>query len=179
MEQQIAVAAGAALRAVSPGEFRLRAVSAAQLHLTLKFLGEQPAERLSVAQEALASALQGARSFIVRYESWGVFPLRGPARIVWCGIGAGAADLRQLAARVEERFAQFGFERDARPFTPHLTVARVTEDLSRGALRRAVGGLPALQLEQRIDGVTLFRSELRPAGAVYHPGCQVPLTNAG
>lgn len=103
-------------------EFRLTAPG--RIHLTLKFLGDVDAEDLDRTVEALAP-LSGVRGpFDAATGDFGVFPSARRARVLWAGVGEGSDRLGALARDVEALLEGIGFEREARPYVPHLTLGR-------------------------------------------------------
>ncbi len=92
------------------------------IHLTLKFLGEISEERLREVTEVLRT-LEAFENFSVEVKGFGFFPDARRPRVFWAGLEAPPA-LPQLAERVEAAMEKLGFAREARPFTPHLTLAR-------------------------------------------------------
>jgi 2'-5' RNA ligase len=90
-------------------------------HVTLKFIGEKPADALDQIQQALSS-IQAA-SIEVAFRGCGFFPSPKAARVFWVGIEA-SPELSSLAAAVEEATAALGIPREEHRFTPHLTLAR-------------------------------------------------------
>ena len=116
---------------------------------------------------ALARAVTGVAPFALAIEGLGAFPNPARARVVWAGIGDGAATLGALAGRVDHELAATGFPPEDRPFSPHVTLGRVREPkrnerLAEG-LARERAGFGAV----RVDRVTLMRSALSPLGARY------------
>ena len=96
----------------------------------------------------------------------GAFPPRGPSRVLWAGCGAGAAELVRLAAAVESAFVAEGFAPEERPFSAHLTLARVREPDSGRRLARALPEVPPEPFGVvAASSLVLFRSELTPRGA--------------
>jgi 2'-5' RNA ligase len=131
------------------------------VHVTLKFLGTTPRERLSPLEEALAGVARGRRPFVVGVEGTGFFPSKGAPRLFWAGVGTGAGELAGLAGGVERACVALGFPAEERPFHPHVTLAR----LSGGKIP-----LPAPVLPRRkftVGSVALMKSETRPGGPVY------------
>ncbi len=96
------------------------------LHLTLKFYGEVPGERLEVIQEAVRSAGEGAAPLPLRLADLGAFPGLSRPRVLWIGIEAPPA-LEILQDRLERRSEAIGFPPEGAPFRPHLTLGRVRE----------------------------------------------------
>jgi 2'-5' RNA ligase len=91
------------------------------LHVTLKFIGEKPAEIVEEIKRALSGIR--AESIKVSFRGYGVFPTAKAARVFWVGIDAGA-QLAALAKAVEEATFTLGIPKEDHPFAPHLTLAR-------------------------------------------------------
>ncbi len=138
------------------------------VHLTLKFLGyiqEEDVERISQAVGPVVSAWE---PFEVSVKGMGGFPSSRSPRVVWVGVERGKEQLQSLQQAIETKTAELSFPSENRPFSPHLTLGRVRSPRGKAALARAleehkeaeVGGF-------RADEVFLFRSELKPTGAVY------------
>jgi 2'-5' RNA ligase len=91
------------------------------LHVTLKFIGEQP----DPAIEGIEAALRmiSAPPVVVEFRGCGFFPTATAARVFWIGVDGGA-ELARLAAIVDEKTATLGIAKEDRPYTPHLTLAR-------------------------------------------------------
>lgn len=149
------------------------------MHLTLKFLGEVPDERDAEMRAALERAVSGARAFTVTVGGCGVFPSEQRPRVLWIGIAAEPA-LELLQHGVEREFAPLGFETEARPFRPHLTLGRAARDAAAGDLRRVAERLATVSYEgvARIESLDLMRSTLRPQGATYDVWQRQPLGDA-
>ena len=98
-----------------------RWVQPESLHVTLKFIGEQPEAKL----ERIKNALHGARceSTTMKFCGYGFFPTPGSARVFWIGIEADG-NLAKLANLVEVGLQPFGVEKERHGFSPHLTLAR-------------------------------------------------------
>lgn len=155
----------------------MRWAAPTRLHFTLKFLGDVEEEGIEAARRATAEAARaGPAPFRLDLEGLGTFPHRGPARVVWAGCGAGAAALRALAAAVEEAFVAAGFPREERPFSPHLTLARVKDPLSGRRLGQALASVPGEPFGSVVVGsIVLYRSDLSPAGPDYSELLRVAL----
>lgn len=164
----------------APGA-RIQWVRPDSIHLTLKFLGEIADTRVEEIRSALAPTIQAQARFSVEVGGFGVFPnLRAP-RVLWVGVsgqGDRAITLARLAADVDAGLDALGFPREAKPFSPHLTLARIKERSREVGKALAESGLMA-QAERvgslKVDAVALIRSELKPSGAVYTPLWEVPL----
>jgi len=91
------------------------------LHVTLKFIGEKPAEKVEEIKPALAGVHGNALG--LNFRAFGFFPTPKAARVFWIGIEAGAG-LAALAASVDKATASLGIPKEDHPFSPHLTLAR-------------------------------------------------------
>ena len=133
------------------------------VHLTLKFLGEVPEESLDNIGGALRKVAERHEDFEIETDGFGAFPSARKARVLWAGVGEGAARLRDLAGDVENALELPGFEKEGRPYAPHITLGR--------ARRRSVDlpprdeAPPGLRFPAR--RLKLVRSVTGGGGVVY------------
>lgn len=161
----------------SRADVSARWVDPDNLHITLWFVGEVTDDRAAALHRALDTPFAAA-SFQLRVKGCGAFPLSGPPRVFWLGIASGLEPIGQLYGEVRGRLVAVGYEDEKRPYSPHLTIARVKE-IGRGAarpVRDALAAVPADCGACRIEAVTLFRSRLSPKGSRYEPLLRVPLS---
>jgi 2'-5' RNA ligase len=137
------------------------------LHLTLKFLGEQPEERIDDVGAAIKNVARRHRELLMTLDGIGAFPNFRRARVVWIGVGQDPR-LELLHHDVEVACEGLGFEVEGRPFRPHLTLARVrqplAEDRARILFREAKR--TTYHTEFMVRSIDLMRSDLsaeRPA----------------
>jgi 2'-5' RNA ligase len=137
---------------------------AGNLHITTKFIGEWPPERLPELRTALAG-----------------LPRRSPIQVslrkvgFWCGIEA--PGLAELATDADNATAGLGIPRETRPFSPHLTLARIREPAALDKLHTAAGALPSLEFGQfESRSFFLYESQLRRGGSVYTKLAEFALT---
>lgn len=146
----------------------LRPTAAEQIHLTLEFIGELAPAEIARAERALERAARRHAPFDLATAAPGVFPSPRRPSVVWLGVGGDARALAALQRDVRLGLAPLGHDPEARPFRPHLTLARVRSARVRAALTAALRELPPLEpVEWRVADVALMASELRPAGAVH------------
>jgi len=164
-ERERVLAATAALRA-SP--LPVRWLHADAYHLTLKFLGEVPEERLGAINAALLPAADGAARFAVELGGAGVFPNPHRPSVWWIGIGP-SRPLAELQAAVEAGLAPLGYPTEARAFSPHLTIGRTRRGAPASAFRAAESWLQNVAYQSTIivETVDLMRSHLTSHGARY------------
>jgi 2'-5' RNA ligase len=147
----------------------------AALHLTLKFCGDVPEERVDELIERCAPRVCGIQPFDVAIAGLGAFPNAREARVIWAGITSGAGELARLARKLDSACARLGIERERRPYQPHLTLGRLRQP-RRVALERLV---PPSGIAFRVAGVVCFHSRLSPRGAQHVPLARLPLGAAG
>ena len=166
------VAAGLeALRAELP---RARWVRPESQHLTLKFLGETPSAVLQALAADLAPRLAGLGPVAVRLHGSGFFPSPARPRVAWLGGSAGGA--APLVEIVEEVAGAHGFPRERRPWSLHVTQARLDRPWPQAAVERFLAWGDGLQLEPfTCAELVLFSSRLERGGAVYVPLARMPL----
>lgn len=154
----------------------VRWVPAEQLHLTVKFLGEVDDRRVAAVGRSVTDCGTTLGAFTMSTAGAGCFPPRGRARIVWGGVTDASGRLGALTEAVEAAMESFGFARERRPFSPHVTIGRVREGAATDALRAAVGAAPLTCVEQEVAAMTLMSSVLSPRGPTYAPVCRARLT---
>ena len=158
-------------RLKSGGHTGVKWVDPRGIHLTLKFLGDVAVDRLDNITAVLAEATRGIPRFQLEIGGLGVFPNPRRVRVVWVGISGEIDKLQQLQQRVESSLAKIGFPAEARQFTPHLTLARVRDQVSPDE-RQSFGHLiGSTDFKARhsimVDTVFLMRSQLTRQGAIY------------
>ena len=145
----------------------------ANLHITTKFIGEWPEERLGELKVALA-ALESRPPIAVHIRRVGFFPNPHAPRVFWCGIEAPGLDT--LTAHTDGATAALEIAREPRALSPHLTLARIKETVPLQPLRQAVAGLPSLEFgEFQAASFFLYQSTLKPSGSVYTKLAEFPL----
>jgi 2'-5' RNA ligase len=151
-------------------------VAEANLHVTLKFIGEVDEARVPELVEAIRGAASHAAPFDVGVRRLGGFPNAGRPRVIWAGLdGAGA--LAALAAQVDGALAALGIPRESRPFDAHVTLGRVREPRANRALADALAGGGDFG-RLAVTSVSLMRSDLQPGGARYTELATVLLAGA-
>ena len=131
---------------------------------------------------AALAALPGRAAIPVQMRRLGFFPNPHSPRIFWCGIEA--PGLSELAADTDLATAALGVKCEQRPFSPHLTLARIRERAEIQPLREAIAALTTPNLTTPEFGgfqaasFFLYRSTLRPAGSVYTKLAEFPLTKS-
>lgn len=143
-----------------------RWVRVESLHVTLKFIGETSPEKAEGFKAALA-AIPTRDVFSIGFRGLGFFPNERHPRVLWAGVEAGP-EFTALAVGVETSLEALGIAREARAFSPHLTLARFDSPRELDALHSAVGGAASLEFGvTTAKGFHLYQSVLKPGGAEY------------
>jgi 2'-5' RNA ligase len=146
------------------------------LHVTTKFIGEWPESRLPELNAALA-ALPPREPIPVGIRRLGFFPNPHAPRIFWCGIEA--PGLPELAATTDAATAAVGIPREKHAFSPHLTLARIKNQVPLQPLREAIAALPSLEFGAfEARAFFLYQSVLQPSRSVYTKLAEFPLTKS-
>lgn len=161
----------AIVRAISPLRERAGPVSwtrAENLHLTLKFLGEVPGERVEELGGWMAEAARDIPPFDLLLEGAGGFPSMSSPRILWVGIREPLDPVRKLHQNMENVLSAAGFPREGRPYHPHVTVGRVRQRLPAGWAERIAAALSGKRFGiAQARSYRLYESRLSPAGSAY------------
>ena len=147
------------------------------LHLTLKFLGDVPVDRVEPLSQALLRAAKLSPPFEMVIQDCGVFPPRGKPSVLWIGAGTHASGVlpptkplssaQLLHGAIEDECAKVGFVRDKRSFHPHLTIARLRNPQGARRLADLHQEIGFNELSVQVTEVCLIRSELSSAGSRY------------
>ena len=149
-----------------------RPVRAGMIHVTLKFLGDTTQEQVESLQWSLDQIASISSVLELNVRGIGVFSSWSHPRTIWLGLIANT-ELNILASKVDQVCIPLGFPAEMRPFSPHLTLARVTEHINPQKTRRSMEQLQQLQESDfgsfQADHLTLFNSTLSPGGSIYSP----------
>jgi 2'-5' RNA ligase len=150
------------------------------IHLTLKFLGAVPSQRVASISAALAPTVEGIRPLELSLGALGTFGGRRGARVVWVGVEGDVERVAELQRRVEAALERLGFPSEHRAFSPHLTLARVPDHVGSTERERLWDLTKALPppaaVRVTIRELSLMRSILGPGGAVYERLAAFPLS---
>lgn len=162
--------------AVGDGHARIRWVRIESLHLTLRFLGPTPLDQAAALARVADGVAAAAAPFEVLIAGSGAFPAYGRPRTLWLGIERGGDGLAGLAAGLARGLSADGGgdgardDRDDRPFSAHLTLARtdglrLASEAAQALAEAAAGNAWSFVA----DRMVLFRSHLGSGPAWYEP----------
>ncbi|MHB1340182.1 MAG: RNA 2',3'-cyclic phosphodiesterase [Coriobacteriia bacterium] len=147
-------------------------VTPENLHITLKFLGTLPDDTLPEVESIAVETCAGFRPYPISLAEVHAVPRLRTARMLWTGIGAGAARTSALASAIEHAMEAAGHTRNERPFSPHVTLVRAREPQAIpfeaiDAANRFLYGADERDIAMSVRGVTVYSSTLTPQGPVY------------
>jgi len=161
LQEKLKAAGGAPVRWVDP----------ANIHLTLKFLGDIDSGITGGITAALEAAASGTHPFSVAVSELGVFPNPSRVQVVWVGLSGDLDKLNQLQKRIEDGLVPLGFKAEGRAFTPHLTIARVRDYASPDARQQLGQLIGKTRIDAKygikVNAVQLMRSQLTREGPIY------------
>ena len=148
--------------------FRVKWVRPQNIHLTLKFLGDTATADTDKIVEAMTLAARGCPIVSLTAKGIGVFPNVRRPRVIWAGLNGQLETLVNLQQTLDAHLADLGFARDTRAFKSHLTLGRVKGKIASDRMKAAIDKLKEFESEPfEANRVILFKSDLRPSGAVY------------
>jgi 2'-5' RNA ligase len=150
-------------------EARISWVKPSNIHLTIKFLGDVEAARIPAVCSAAERAVRLSSTFDIEVGGAGCFPSAKSPRVFWVGLTAVPNPLAQLHGSIENELASEGFPREARRFSPHLTIGRVRSPKQASLVAEELirDGFDAESF--RVVEVIVMRSDLNAMGSVYTP----------
>jgi len=158
-----------ALQNACPRGPRVKWVERPNLHMTLKFVGDTPAEKLGEIIEIAEESAGECSPCRLDLRGVGCFPPRGAPRTLWMGLGEECPELTELAYVLGGRLVKAGLaEAERHPFTAHFTLGRVKDRGGGRTLREAIEHLAEQPVgEMSVDRFCLLSSDLTPQGPVY------------
>ena len=139
------------------------------IHLTLKFLGDMSEDQLEKLYQGVAEGAQGITSFEIRLSRLGAFPNLKKPRVIWIGIEDGKEKLIQLQQKLEDSIFNYGFPKEDRKFSAHLTIGRVKSPRGLDDLVTIMKNTPFESNSIGIREMVVMKSTLTPEGPIYTP----------
>ncbi len=148
-----------------------RWVDPSSIHLTLKFLGNVPSDRITTISQSIKTAAGEVKPFKLEINGLGAFPSLFRPQVIWIGLSGQVDQLKKLQTAIESQITPLGFPMENRPFTPHLTLARVRDTASVTERQKLGEKVSTTDLRSgfsiSVNSISLMRSQLTPAGAIY------------
>ncbi|GIW98201.1 MAG: RNA 2',3'-cyclic phosphodiesterase [Pirellulaceae bacterium] len=156
----------------------VRWVPPENLHLTLKFLGDTPLERIPAIHQCMESAAANIGPVAMRIESCGCFPPHGVPRVLWAGVHVEGDGLLTIYQRLDDGLAELGIRPESRSFHPHITLGRTTRAVAReqADLRRVLQSTN-FATHCWAEQIVLYSSSRGQKGVEYTSLATVPLAS--
>ena len=148
----------------------IRWVDPYSTHLTVKFLGEIERSLIPALQQSIQLALQDVEEVEVEAAGLGTFPDARAPRVLWIGLRGDVQVLNIVQKRLDEELVKLGLPPEKRPFSPHLTLGRISDRASKevaSGIGRLMVSMPASEIEFTVKTLSLMESKLTPRGAQY------------
>jgi len=165
-------------------DMRISWAQPASIHLTIKFLGDMDEQVIDPLRAALAQAIASQIALNVPLERLGAFPRPQSPRVLWVGPsenwerGMEAKRVAEIHGAIEQACEELSFLRETRPFSPHLTLARIKVGERHVGVALAKGGVldrPLSLGSLAVESIALMKSELKPTGSIYKKLWQVKI----
>lgn len=154
----------------------VRWVRPTSIHLTLKFLGNIHPTQVDDIAAAAAQVIGEDSPLTLCAAGLGAFPSQRKPRVIWVGLRGEVERLAKIQTDLEKVLEPLGFAREERGFRPHLTLGRVKD---RRRLQPLIEALSKLEIPEfnsfDVDEIILYKSDLRPTGAIYTKLHRMPL----
>ena len=147
------------------------------LHLTLKFLGPTPEDKIEDISAVLEKVAGGLARFNVFVSGLGAFPSINDPKVIWAGLKADDV-LYKLQKDLDISLESLGFAREKRSFSPHLTIGRVRDNMAKKKLREVFEQVRAETGSSKAENITFYKSDLMPEGPVYTGLKSIQLSNS-
>jgi 2'-5' RNA ligase len=156
---------------------KARWVRPQNIHLTLKFLGNIDSAEIEKIGRAMVDAAGDSAPFTLTIGGIGFFPDIKRPRIIWVGLDGEKPALFSLQRNLADRLANAGSSKEKRSFKAHLTLGRIRQTVNPNIVDQAIQGYSDLgNLKFTANRIILFKSDLKPSGAVYSHLKQVELS---
>jgi len=143
-------------------------VEVANIHATLRFLGEVSEEKTELLYQELSKGGREIAPFKISVRGLGAFPNLSRPRVIWVGMGSEGKRMEQLSSQIEALVRGLGFPPETRAFSPHLTIGRVKQLRDRVEWAGAIGKREEIFFgEATVDCFYLYQSILKPLGPEY------------
>ncbi len=141
------------------------------IHITLRFLGNISSEQIIRIRKVLEETTKEISCFHLEIADLGAFPNLRQPRVIWVAINGEVDKLSRLQQKIDFLLESCGFPKESRPFSPHLTLARLKDSLSSEEKREIGIFMTSLKIKASLsfnaEAVSLMRSQLMPTGAIY------------
>ncbi len=145
----------------------VKLVEPENIHITLKFLGDTDEKYIDVIEQKIKESVRAVKPFPITLRGTGVFPNQKYVKIIWVGI-IDNGQIEPIARAIDTSLAPLGFKKEARGFSPHLTIGRVKTAKNKEKLLNILEHYHEEEFTiQEVKSIVLKKSELTPKGPIY------------
>jgi 2'-5' RNA ligase len=163
---------------LKPLRLGARWVRPENIHLTIRFLGDIDPGDIDKIGGAMSEAAEQFASITLAVGGVGVFPGIKRPRVIWVGLGGQIQLLMELQRKLEDNLETIGFPKEKRPFKGHLTLGRIKAAVNPNTIRQIIQEYADLGSQEfTAERIILYKSDLRPSGAVYTQLQRVEFSN--
>lgn len=154
---------------------KMKIVEPRNIHLTLKFLGETDEELIPEIKKVMESSVNDTSPFSCELNGIGAFPSMEYVRVIWIGLKDNG-ETTTIATRLENGLEPYGFKKERRGFTPHITIARVKNVREKQEMKKFLQEYSNTSFGTvDVNAILLKKSELRREGPIYETLAEVKL----
>jgi len=153
----------------------VKLVEPENIHITVKFLGDTDENHIDAIEKSMKESVLVIKPFPITLKGTGVFPNQNYMKVLWIGI-TDEGNIETIARAIDEKLEPLGFKKENRGFSPHLTVGRVKTARNKDQLLKVIENYKAVEFTiQKVQSITLKKSDLTPKGPIYTTLREVPL----
>ncbi len=148
-------------------QINAKIVETENMHLTLKFLGDIDENLIDEIEKIMKYSTKDIKNFEITLKSIGVFPNQNYIKVAWIGV-ENAEPLKKIAETIDKKLHQLGFKKEKRPFSVHLTIARIKSSRNKEKLIQLLNKYQDVELQKiKVDNIILKKSILTSQGPIY------------
>ncbi len=153
----------------------VKVVEKENFHITIRFLGNIPVDMIDMIEDIMKKAVKNVKTHKIRLKGVGAFPNEMRPRVIWVGVN-GDEYLREINRIIERELRRMGLKPETKPFTAHVTLARVRSRKRIDELVKWINEMKDIELgEMEVRSIRLKKSTLTPRGPIYETLKEVKL----
>lgn len=148
---------------------KIKFVSADNIHITLKFIGDIELDHLSALNDIIKNICDNYSPIEISLSDVGVFPTPSFPKVLWVGFTDKDKIALNISNQLNDELRSFGIEKENRNFTPHITIGYIKSLKNKQKIIETIKGIPKFSesANYNINNITLFKSTLTKTGPIY------------
>jgi len=145
----------------------VKLVEPENIHITVKFLGDIDEKYIDTIEQSMKESVLAIKPFPITLKGTGVFPNQNYIKVLWIGI-TDEGNIETIARAIDEKLEPLGFKKENRGFSPHLTIGRIKTARNKDQILKVIRNYQVVEFTiQKVQSITLKKSELTPKGPIY------------